>query len=463
MSTPENINQLLGLPSQKTLVESTEKSILNNSPVTIVIGGGIGGVPAIESAKSQGHKVLVFEAESSPGGKLRNVAAEKHHLKTGVSMLLKSTSDGKVFSFYNAPVALKPGDSGLSLAELIDKFDPSNVYISTGTRERHAIIPQENRDYDEYSNHSYAYELSRQINDHIGNGERLGTLELDFNESGDTVVIIGAGLVGLEDLPAGILAWQIDRLLLKENIEIPESFDYLKFTAKPIKYLKELFNTLTAQKNENSEKMLKLFGEGFGTENDATVVADKLHKLGINQTLVAYRGTKEDILNKPLTTIKSGTLVALPRINVYGLSLQTTIKSIKANRNTIISVELSTENGPKSVKPAYIIHAIGGTAPEVIVGGTKLNTKIPLIHEGVLFSHMGNVIAQLGNMEAAIAQSNLRLEEIARLNHASHEVSAMAFIDALSWMSQQGLIPANPAMAVAESYPTYRLKEWGWT
>jgi hypothetical protein len=159
-------------------------------------------------------------------------------------------------------------------------------------------------------------------------------------------------------LPATILAWQIDRLLLDNGIVAPDGFDYLKFTAKPVKALKEMFNTIVSKNLASRDKMIELFGEGFGDLKEANIVADKLHALGIKETIVAYRGTQNDILSKPGTKIRAGALVALPRINIYDISLQTTIESLKMVDDVITEITLAIPEGDKIIRPAYITHAI---------------------------------------------------------------------------------------------------------
>jgi hypothetical protein len=137
------------------------------------------------SRKKAGNKVVIFESESAPGGRLRNVAAEKHHLKTGTTKLLQATTDASVFTYFSSPVALDDNKTGIPLPELVDRFKPSHVYFATGTQEQHTSTPTVDlNDYSEYTNHSYAYELTRGVNDHIGRGERLGTLDLKFNQEG---------------------------------------------------------------------------------------------------------------------------------------------------------------------------------------------------------------------------------------------------------------------------------------
>jgi hypothetical protein len=65
-------------------------------------------------------------------------------------------------------------------------------------------------------------------------------------------------------------------------------------------------------------------------------------------------------------------------------------------------------------------------------------------------------------MEAAVEQSEIRLADIATLNHEQHSVPPEIFNEALAWMAVRGYIPANPACAVARSYPEHILHEWGW-
>jgi diapolycopene oxygenase len=71
----------------------------------IIIGAGIAGLAAAIRLQSRGHEVLVYEANSYPGGKLTETSAQGYRFDMGPSLFTLPNLVEELFECANKPVS----------------------------------------------------------------------------------------------------------------------------------------------------------------------------------------------------------------------------------------------------------------------------------------------------------------------------------------------------------------------
>lgn len=176
----------------------TERAIeLTNSPKKVmVIGGGAAGMSAALSAYEKGHDVTLYEKDSELGGQLYLAAAPKG--REEFSELAKD---------YNVQIKMSKINvkTGVTVdAALLDKEKPDTVILATGAE---PVTPP-----------IKGVDLPHVV--------QAWDVLLDKKETGDRVVVIGGGAVGVETAmhlaEVGTLSGEAIKFLLVNQAETPE-------------------------------------------------------------------------------------------------------------------------------------------------------------------------------------------------------------------------------------------------
>ena len=138
-----------------------------NKKAVLVVGGGPAGMQAAITASQRGHRVTLAERGGALGGTLRFTETDcvKHDLRRFTEYLIRKTNRSGVNILLNTEVT----------DDKIEKLNPDHIIVATGSLPVTPAIP--------------GIDKARHAQDVY--------LDAGF-DSGDSVVIIGGGLVGVE-------------------------------------------------------------------------------------------------------------------------------------------------------------------------------------------------------------------------------------------------------------------------
>lgn len=174
----------------------------------IVVGGGPAGLEAAFIAASRGHRVSLFEKEKALGGQLALAARVPHKEGFGDVIRQMGVMAERAGAVISCGVNVTPLD--------ILAREPDAVIVATGATPRTLLLP---------GLEEVPWVLAREV------------LDGEHPLQGDTVLVVGGGLVGLE--VADFLSAQGKRVILVEEMEtVGEKLDPLP-RALLLKRLKE--------------------------------------------------------------------------------------------------------------------------------------------------------------------------------------------------------------------------------
>lgn len=181
-----NVNPVCGIEGEYKLVKAKP------SKKVMVIGGGLAGMEAAIVLAQRGHHVNLYEKETKLGGQWNILASYRPEVSSLTEYLLRELTKSGVEIHYNTEVDI----------HLVKKLHPDAVVIATGARQKVPEIP------------GIDGKNVVLANDVLSNRVRTG------NE----VVVIGGGLVGMET--ATVLARQGCRVSIVDMVDIGKDVGY---------------------------------------------------------------------------------------------------------------------------------------------------------------------------------------------------------------------------------------------
>lgn len=452
-------------------------TLSHSAPLSIVVGMGPGGITAIDRLSRAGHHVLAFEADNTPSGKLPLVSPEKGLHTLGLLESFQVLARSNVHAYLNAVVSSDGVNEGISLPELVTKSQATEVFFGTGTRERHTYL-LDGADIGDYRGHAYAYELIGQMNKWITQGKNLADFPLDFDPSGEAVVISGAGLVALEDMGKLILAYQIAIQLKERGIDLTQQenpFAQLKLASQPLTTLINLYK----ESSEAGAKIREWLGDDLSLSGQeaAITLLSRLHERGIKKTLILYRRSESEHVKEntsvkltpsgePDNRLTKDQLKGLSRVGGYQILYNREPGSVTLNADRISTLKLIERNyhsadrssytEKESLRPALVISALGGASPTInLHNNQKLTPGNITTLNNVTYSVIGNAVSGKGNRAASIAATNEVFKNLPTRDHQIYGdvVSAITYLDTL------GYAPANVILNTLNNLPTLVLQK----